>query len=385
LSDGSVGWVKWDDVDINVEKVLFNLKTSQISEPVKSLVGWHIFKVDSIRTEIRFNRDTDHYDLINLGHKIQNRKLEVAAAKHIKNLVWTKKLEINAKLFNKVWAYISPKLPTSKQDIMLNAYNELETSIPPKNLGEEIIAKVDDVDFTVNDLLFALPDLPRDLLRPNLRWAIEVAIRDKIVTEAAIENGFTNDPVVQEKFSRAELSYKYYAAMAAVDSILAHKVNLKSYYENHKEEYVDFIESEIEQIIVNDRSLAIEIAKKIYNGEKFETFERKYNKDSITIEYPTVVSSINHPVGKKAAELSEGDIFAPIKTVKGYHVIRVGKKKKHYLPYEKIKTRLAKAAQTNYYKELHTELLPTYYNEDEIEYYGANLSIAFTSESNTIF
>jgi len=382
LSDGTVGWITWENVDINVEKVLFNLEVNQISEPVKSLVGWHIFKVDSISTVIQFNTDTDHYRITNLGHKILNKKLEVAAAKHIKDLVWTKKLEINARLFKKVWAYIEPKLPDSKQELMLKAYNELELSIPPDNLGDEIIARVDDKDFTVNDFLFAIPDLPHDLLRPNLRWAIELAVRDKIITEEAIESGFSSDPVVQEKYNRAELSYKYYAAMIAADSIQQHKVNLKSYYESYKEEYVDFIESEIEHIVVADRSTAIKIAREIYNGETFESLGKKYNK---SVKSPMVVLSNDGPLGKKAAELSVGDIFAPVKTGSGYHVIRVSNQKKHYLPYEKVKTTLAKAAQTNYYKELHRGLLPSGYDKHEIEYDDVNLSIAFTNESKTIF
>jgi parvulin-like peptidyl-prolyl isomerase len=66
LADGTVGWITWENVDINVERVLFSLEVNQISKPVKSLVGWHIFKVDSISTVLHFNTDTDHYKLNNL-------------------------------------------------------------------------------------------------------------------------------------------------------------------------------------------------------------------------------------------------------------------------------------------------------------------------------
>ena len=385
LEDGSVGWVKWDDVDMNVEKVLFSLKQNQISEPVKSLGGWHILKADSIRTTIQFNTDTDDYTLIDLKHKVVNRKLEIAGAKHIRDIVWTKKLAINAKLFKKVWNFVSPKLPSSKQEIMLNGYNELEMSSVPEDLGKEIIAKVDDVDFTVNDFLYALPGLSRDLLKPNLRWAIEVAIRNKIITEAAIENGFAEDPVVLEKYRRAELSYKYYAAMVAADTTEKHKVDLQAYYEKNKDKYIDFIESEIEQVVVEDRSLALEIAKKIYSGEGFEKFQKEYRKAGNLFESTLVVSSMDNPLGKKAAELPEGEIFAPIQTEKGYHIIRVKHKTNHYLPYDKIKTKLAKAAQADYYDLLHEGLLASNYDAKDIEYSNENLSIAFTKLSNTIF
>jgi len=385
LAFGTVGWLKWDEVDINVEKALFNLKENEVSEPVQSLGGWHIFKVDSIRTTIQFNTDTDPYDMINLRYQIINRKLEVAGAEHIKNLVWTKKLVINARLFKRVWAHIEPNLPDSDSDKILYGYNKLEDIMPEGDLGEAIIAKVDDVDFTVNDFLYALPDIQRHLLTPNLRHAIEVAIRNKIITETAIEKGFTDNPVVQEKYRRAGISYKYAAAMVAADSVLEHKVNLKSYYERHKEKYIDFIESEIEQILVDDRSLAISIAKKIYNGEDFEKLERKYNIDSASGHRSHTVSSKDNPLGKKAADLRIGDVFAPVKTEKGYYVIRVIDQKKHYLPFENIKSRLAKSAQSDYYIQLHDQLLPDDYTKQKIEYNDDKLGMAFTEKSNTIF
>ncbi|MCP4414286.1 MAG: peptidyl-prolyl cis-trans isomerase, partial [Gammaproteobacteria bacterium] len=163
------------------------------------------------------------------------------------------------------------------------------------------------------------------------------------------------------------------------------KVNLKVFYENHKDKYVDFVESEIEQILVDDRLLAIDIAKKIYNGEKFESYKGKYNTDGKSIPSPLVVSSINNPLGEKAAQLSTGDIFAPVQTDMGYHVIRVVNQKKHYLPYDKIKTRLANSAQADYYVQLHSKLLPAGYDAPKIEYNEENLDMAFTDKSNTIF
>ena len=72
----NIGWVKWDQFDRNVEQALFQLKENEVSEPVNSLVGWHIFKVDSVRTTIQFNRDTDPATLEDLKHKTINRKLQ---------------------------------------------------------------------------------------------------------------------------------------------------------------------------------------------------------------------------------------------------------------------------------------------------------------------
>ena len=381
-TETNIGWVKWDQFDRNVEQAIFHLKENEISEPVNSLLGWHIFKVDSVRTTIQFNRDTDASTLVDLKHKTINRKLQVAGAKHIRELVWTKELTINARLFKSIWAYISPLLPETKEDKILKGYNELESSLPPAELGNQVIAKVDGESFTVNEFFYAIPDLPRNLLGPNLRWAIEGAIRNKIITETALDNGLASDPVVKEKYRRAKISYKYYAAVYAADSVLGRKVDLKKYYEKYKNNYVDFVESEIEQVVVKDRTQAVEIAKKIYNGDSFDKYENKNDK---SVKSRLLVSSVDNPLGKKAADLSEGDIYAPIKTDLGYHIIRVLSQKKSYLKYEDIKNTLANQAQANYYELLHDGLLTSEYDARQIAYNDDVISSAFTDASKTIF
>ena len=383
---GAMGWVGWGDTDLPVEEVLYDLEKGKISKPVQSLVGWHIFRIDSVQVEYKFNSADIPFELRDLKHKLVNRKLDIAAASHLRELVWGKDLAVNAKLFQPLWQYMSPLLPTSTKELAAKGYYELENNLQA-DFGQEVLARVDGEPFTVAEFIAAIPMLPRNLLEAKyLKKAIEVAIRDKVVTEAAIAGGFAKDPVVQEKSDRSKSTFQYYAALAVQDSLVERRVNLRQYYDGNKNRYIDYVESEIEEILVKDRAQALALAKEIHAGGDFAALAENYTlRQTAKNGYRGFLSSKEDPLAKRAAKLVSGNIFAPIKTKDGYSVIRVGKQKKHYLSYEAVKQRLATDAQESYYEQLHESLLPATYDPADIVYYDAVISKGMTEESTTIF
>jgi len=48
--DGNLGWINRGDMVANFDETAFDLEAGVISEPVKTQFGWHIIKVDSIRS-----------------------------------------------------------------------------------------------------------------------------------------------------------------------------------------------------------------------------------------------------------------------------------------------------------------------------------------------
>lgn len=210
---GDLGWLGWGETDWPVEEVLYNLQVGQISPPVQSLMGWHIFRLDSMQTTLRVG---DHSPLQreDARLKIINRRFDVAAAQHLRELVWSKKLVVDMRVLQRVWDYLAPALAADHPQKLLSNLNRAQEN-PPLELSKEVAATVDGQPFTVQEFLEALPELPRALLRPNLKKALEVAIRDKLLTEKALAEGFGHDPAVKEKARRTEVQYVYYATLAA--------------------------------------------------------------------------------------------------------------------------------------------------------------------------
>jgi len=382
---GDMGWIGWGDTDLPVEEVLYTLKRSDISEPVQSLMGWHIFRIDSQQTVLKFSQD----QLLkrDVKAKVFNRKLDMAAAFYLRELVWSKELAVNVKLFKSLWDHISPLLPKSPQERAAHPLELIEETVPLE-LSEQTLATIDGEQFTVAEFLTAIPDLPRNLLRSNLKKAIEIAVRDKILFQEAMKQKTDRNPVILEKMNRSKITFSYYAALAAKDTMSGKKVNLRSLFEENKNRYIDYIETEVEEILVKDKAKAIELAKAINAGEKIADLARQYSLRSETKNkggYLGYVSSKANPIGQRAAKLHKGDIYAPIETRDGFSVIRIGNRRITYLPFDDVKNQVAQDAQRDYYNLLHRNLLPDNYLSTGIQFFEENLAKAFTSKSNTVF
>lgn len=210
---GDLGWIGWGDTDLPVEAVLYEMKIGEISRPVQSLMGWHIFRLDSIRTTMRFG-EVSPLVREEIGQRIKSRRLDMAASRYLRELIWSKQFVVDMRVMQRVWNYLAPFLAASESPQWLESLNRA-TEHPPSDVTKEIAATVDGEPFTVQEFLDALVELPKDLLRPNLKKALEVAIRDKILTVKALAEGFGNDPVVREKTRRTELQHLYFATLAA--------------------------------------------------------------------------------------------------------------------------------------------------------------------------
>jgi len=385
--EGDLGWIGWGDTDLPVEEVLYGLETGRVSQPVQSLMGWHILRVDSVKYTWSFHQDDNVFLRREMRHRIMDRKLDMAAAYHLRDLIWSKSLAVDTRLFQDIWNYLAPLLPKNAKEGALRGYSDLEVNLT-KELGRQSVAYVDGQPFTVAEFITAVPTLPRNLLRPNLKKAIEIAVRDKIIVQEALQKGLDKDPVVREKMNRSRTAYLYYAILANADSIHGQRVNLQDYYRDNQHRYIYAIESEIEEILVDRHDLALELARKIHSGENFAELTRAYSLRKETREkggYLGYLSSKDHPIGQKAAQLKSSDVFAPVVTQEGYHVIRVGQQKIFYTPYEELKDRLAADARREYYTLLHKHLLSDTYNPNDVQLNDHILNRALRETSTTLF
>ncbi len=218
MREGDLGWIGWGDTDLHVEDVLYSMERGNVSEPVESLMGWHIFRIDSIEKTIDFNTSDDPFEVREIRQKLFRRKLETAGARHYRDLIWSKPLRVRVSLFKDLWRLIEPHLPGTTKERALFAYQGIENDLTP-TMKNNVLAEVDGEPFTVGEFIRSVPDLPRHLMRPNLKKAVEVAIRDKIVKNEALQQGIDQDPVVQEKVMRSRIKYLYYRTLAVLDSL----------------------------------------------------------------------------------------------------------------------------------------------------------------------
>ncbi|MDZ7269457.1 MAG: peptidylprolyl isomerase [candidate division KSB1 bacterium] len=384
-SGGDLGWLGWGDTDLPVEEVLYQLPRGAISAPVSSLMGWHIFRVDSIRTTLRFGGMTP-WEREDIYQRLLSRRLDLAAARHLRGLVWSKPLVVNMAVLARVWERLAPIVRHPAPSHWPQALQKLERD-PPFDLLQEIAATVAGEPFTVQEFLEALPEIPRQLLQPNLKKALELAIRDRLLTQAALAAGLANDPVVREKMRRAELQYTYYATLAAQDSVVETAAALQRFYAEHRARYGERVESEVYEILVAQRDSALAIAKAIQAGRDFGEMARRHSRRAATREqggFVGILSDEDKPLGQQAAQLRPGELYAPVATAEGYSVIRVGRQIRRAPQWQEIEQRVREDWRRADLQRRHQSLLPADYRPQDIKFHEENLARALT-QRGTVF
>lgn len=375
--DYAEDWIVWGVLDLQTENKLYAMQPYTVSAPVKSILGWHLFEIDSVKVTYNFNKSQNVKEYMDTKSQLKYRKLEKAAAPYVKNLVHSKKLVMSMKTAEKIWRYLQPVYSKTRQQEQILAMNKMMDEIPQEFLSTPV-AWVEGKPFTVDAFINAIPDLPRDLIRPNLRNAIETAIRDEILAEEAISKGLINDPVVQEKLKRAKINYQYMAELSRNDSLINKIVeNPVDYFSNNKDRYIKSIRSRILKICRNNPQEAVKLAKEISANKNMSMDKYVHN-----ILWVDSKSSL---IGEKAANLRINDIYAPIKTDSGYCAILVLEKDIRHFTYDEAKSRVKKDAAKDNFSALHDYLLPKSYSPEQIIFYEDNLSIALTDSSKTIF
>jgi foldase protein PrsA len=102
---------------------------------------------------------------------------------------------------------------------------------------------------------------------------------------------------------------------------------IKTYYDNHKAQYLQPESREVRHILVKKKSLADEIYAKLKNGADFATLARKYTQDTASKadggKFTSYKGKTVSPFDKFVFAAKKGDLSKPIKTEFGWHVIEV--------------------------------------------------------------
>ncbi|MGB9840808.1 foldase protein PrsA [Thermovenabulum sp.] len=132
--------------------------------------------------------------------------------------------------------------------------------------------------------------------------------------------------------------YKKNLAMSIkTKKLIAPRINIteeemKSYFNEHKDEFAQKEQVRARHILVDDEKLANEISAKLKNGQDFAELAKQYSKDTATKENGGDLGFFSRGDMVKEFEdvafsLKVGEISSPVKTQYGYHIIKVEEKK----------------------------------------------------------
>jgi hypothetical protein len=232
---GDMGWVSWNDMDLAPEQTAFSLEHGEVSEPVESLVGWHIFRLLDRKETVRLDATAYQSRRDRLAFEWKQRRFDEASARSIRRIIHSHELATDTRTLLQVWRQIRPAIPASATPPPLLLDYELARLDAAEIDRSTVVAWVDHAPFTIGQFLDQLPDVPQGYWTADLRPALEIAIRDSLLTAAALEEGYRDDAEVSDAAESALLTALYYATLKEVSDTLNVSRVRKSFYDEHKD------------------------------------------------------------------------------------------------------------------------------------------------------
>lgn len=173
---------------------------------------------------------------------------------------------------------------------------------------------------------------------------IQFIVNKKMMALEARSLGYAERPDLKVKYDwdfDDILSHVYYAENIEKKSQVSEK-DAKAYYEAHMG---DFVEIKAQHILVKSKQLADSLHKRILSGESFDEIAKKYSEDATTKEKGGNLGAFTKGVMVQEFEdtafaMADGEVSQPVKTVYGYHIIKVLERKKY--SYDDSKDKITK-------------------------------------------
>lgn len=212
-----MGWVGFEMMDEAPETVAFSLRDSgQVSEPVKSLRGWHIFRLLARKETFYADGSTFQNARENIAFKLYHRRFEEITVPFTDSLMRSHRLVTYLDRLQQAWVEIAPLVPSTISYLSVLQMNQELLALKPQRLSRATpLAMVGNQAFTFGQLMDRLPDLPVETLTPNLRAALEIAIRDSVLAARAEQAGMAERKEVVFAEQVARTTALYYATLRA--------------------------------------------------------------------------------------------------------------------------------------------------------------------------
>jgi hypothetical protein len=367
-----MGWVGFEMMDEAPETVAMSLKLAgEVSKPVASLRGWHIFRL--LEREETFHADGTTYNNAreNLAFKVYHRRLEEITVPFTDSLMTSHSLQTYMDRLRQAWAEIAPLVPRTTAYMDLVAMNQGFLELKPTSLARDTpLALVNDKPFTFGQFIDRLPDLPLEMLRPNLRGALELAIRDSVLAARAEQSGLAATPEVQLAEKMATNTALYFATLRAVaDTVNVDRLS-NQWYERWKDtRYMSSITSDFRYYVFADSSIAWDVIRSYQQSSDWNTALGQYG-DAWTMKEGsrTDPSKSGLPEHTLPLESERGNriLSGPWPRDNEWALIEATARTYTIKPYEEVESDVRQTMVERLPEIVHQSLIPKHYRRENV-------------------
>lgn len=204
-----MGWVEWRDLGLGPETVAYKLDIGEISEPVSSLNGWHIFRLTNKEEKFYADGTTFENNRESLREAMYARMFEENSTRWIDSVKNETPLSIQGKALEEFEQQINMILPNSTSLLLKQLSSSREASTDSVFSTAHELANINGHIFTGEDFISALPQIPEYIVKQDLQQALEIAVLDFYLSIEAQKKGYLYHPKVFTLLSIARQNTLY--------------------------------------------------------------------------------------------------------------------------------------------------------------------------------
>ena len=347
--------------DEEIEDSLYSLELNQFTSPIKSEIGWLIFKLkNKIFTPIDLS---DKVTIDRMKKAVRERRIEIRYHEYMKELLAGTKIDISPEpflfVFRSLWDIIKEK-PGDTDIIKVYSVNEFDfASIIKSSSEEELIRPLFSLEknnISVKDFLgdlsfngFSVPSQDSALVFQKLEKRAKQFVENQIIAKEGYKRKLNLAPDVVKDLSLWR--QKYLAELYSKSSLDSINISDDELYDYYIKEIVNEKESllfNLRIVLLTELDEVSKIFDLIKEGKQFEEIIKQYGKtDSLVNENGETglkPISLLSDIGEIALRLRLNEVYGPIRRNNAYSIVQLFDESKRrdslQLTFESIKNEL---------------------------------------------
>jgi len=350
--------MKWGESHPRLEEVAFRLKHDEVSDPVEADGMSFIIKLIQKRTNV-FITEADYLKQApSIRKKIKQRKRAEMFDEFMRSIMADKEVKVSHQIFDFVAGELEKiypiqdtlSKPDKKQIIRESPLDSMQNKDLADRLSDTFARFNDGSTWTIGEFIKKLSVGPFPLnyksgqaFRRSLRRVIRRMVEFESLAIKGRALGLQNTYYVRYQKKMWDDAYLAQQLLQAIiDTVTVSDEEVKYYYNQRKNNYIGPEMVNLQEILVDDESLAHQIYQRIKNGEDIAKLAQNYNKRAISQRSNGVMgyftTSSLGKIGEAARSLKIGEIGGPVKTEKNqFSIFKIlDKKEAGPLPLEEV-------------------------------------------------
>jgi len=323
---GDLGYIRWGWMPREFNKVAFNMKVGQVSEPVRTQWGYHIIKLEDRRVFPPKDYEQEKSRIKKLLLKtMKKRQLQEYFDKYVEEIKRQYKVRYypdNIKLFATRLSQASEKWKRSKKKGASSRFQQFSEVTEEDKKLVLVTSRIGRI--TIGDVIDIIEREYPPQGQPQLaneqgirRW-LDRRLRQDLISDKGYKKRLHKRKEIQNglKWYKESLMLHKIQKEEVDDKIKITEQQMRDYFEKNRAKYKNPAKVHVQEILVKDEKLAKDIARRAKAGEDFTELARKYNQREVSKKKNGDLGYISRgaygKVGEVAFTMEVGQISDPI-------------------------------------------------------------------------